>query len=122
VSSLLHSARAHGLGVLLLVPVACIAAGVAIDGSTDEAFEQSHAALLAALSPEQRLQFSLAEAAYISQFSCSTVSEPIPGEPSLTNVLGGMTSLKACRKELDGKTFGDIIAFAEAKRGRTKVR
>ncbi len=103
--------------VLLLVSLpAVVSADPIIDGSTVEAFTKSHVALMAALSPEDKLRFSLAEIVYISRFHCSEQREPIPNQPDLTRVTGGMTKLSACRAKLNGKSFRDIMALGGPKR------
>ena len=82
-----------------------------IDGRSDSAFDESHARLLASLEREDRMRLLLAEAIILSPRDCLT-KEPIPGNSTLTDVLGGQIVLRSCRLELDGLSFKDIMELA----------
>ncbi len=82
-----------------------------IDGSSEEAFERSHATLVASLSPEDRMRLTLAELVLLSPKGCLT-TKPSLGQPFLNDTLGGQADLSSCRKELHGLTFKDIMALA----------
>jgi hypothetical protein len=81
-----------------------------IDGSSQAAFERTHAALIASLSPEDRLRLSVAEAVFLSHKDCIS-TKPIP-DPFLNKFFGGQADLSTCRKELNGLTFKDIMSRA----------
>lgn len=85
-----------------------------IDGSSDAAFEKSHAVLVESLSPENRLRLSLAEAIVLSPASCLKIMQS-PDQTLLNEAFGGQADLKSCRKELNGLTFKDIMARAYPK-------
>ena len=82
-----------------------------IDGRSDSAFDESHARLLASLEAEDRMRLLLAEAIILSPRDCLT-KEPIPGNSTLNDVLGGQIVLRSCRLELDGLSFKDIMELA----------
>lgn len=82
-----------------------------IDGSSDAAFDSSHARLVESLAPEDRPRLALAEGIILAPLGCLT-SEPIPGQQFLTDTFGGQSVLRSCRKELDGLTFGDVMSRA----------
>jgi hypothetical protein len=65
------------------------------------------------------MRLTLAELIYLSRFDCVTTREPITGQPALNDLFGGKTSLVACRLELDGKGFADLLRLA--KHGKVKV-
>lgn len=100
--------------VLVLIASACAATAPKIDGSSEAAFNESHQKLIDSLSPADRMRLTLAEVVYLSKFECSREKEPIPGQPALTSVSGGGIMLVvACRKELDGKGFSEIIRLGK---------
>lgn len=66
-----------------------------IDGSSDEAFDRSHARLVQSLVPEDRLRLTLAEGIVLAPLGCLTDS-----------------ALRSCRVALDGMGFQDIMARA----------
>jgi len=82
-----------------------------IDGSSKVAFERSHAALVASLSPEDQLRLSLAELIVLSTTGCLT-TKPMPNQPFLNEMLGGQADLSSCRQELHGLTFRSIMELA----------
>ena len=82
-----------------------------IDGSSDAAFDGSHARLVDSLSPEDRLRLTLAEGIVLAPLGCLT-TEKIAGQRFLTDALGGESVLRSCRKELNGMTFEDIMRRA----------
>ena len=82
-----------------------------IDGSSKAAFERSHAAVVAELSPEDQLRLSLAELIVLSPKGCLT-TKPHVDQPFLSETLGGQADLSPCRKELHGLTFKDIMSLA----------
>jgi len=90
---------------------ACGAAEPAIDGRSDTAFQASHNRLVGSLTAEDRPRFVLAETIYLAPFGCAEHREPLESE-YLTKVLGGKISLKACRRELNGKSFKNIMRLA----------
>ena len=100
-------------GLIALASMAIVSCGSAprIDGSSQSAFERSHAAVIAALSPEDRLRLSLAELIVLSPKGCLT-TKALPDQPFLNETLGGQVDLSPCRKELHGLTFKDIIGLA----------
>lgn len=81
-----------------------------IDGSSQAAFERTHAAVVTSLSPEDRLRFTLAEAVFLSHKRCIS-AKPI-SDPFLNKFFGGQADLSTCRKELHGLTFKDIMNLA----------
>ena len=82
-----------------------------IDGSSQAAFERSHAAVIASLSQEDRMRLTLAELIVLSPKSCLT-TKPLAGQPFLNDAFGGQADLSSCRKELHGLTFKDIMSQA----------
>lgn len=100
------------LRLIALAPLAIASCSSApkIDGSSQIAFERSHAVLIAALSPEDRIRLALAELIVLSPKGCLT-SKPIAEQPFL-NTLGGRADMSSCRKELHGLTFKDIMSRA----------
>jgi hypothetical protein len=82
-----------------------------IDGSSDVAFDSSHARLVESLTPEERLRLILAEGIVLAPLGCLTL-EPIPDQQTLTDTLGGQSVLRSCRHELDGMTFESIMSRA----------
>jgi len=105
-------ARGH-LGFIALASMSMASCGSAprIDGSSQAAFERSHAAVVAALSPEDRLRLSLAQLIVLTPKGCLT-TKPIADQPLLNQTPGGQADLSACRKELHGLTFKDIMGLA----------
>src|SRR4249919_2850036 len=79
-----------------------------IDGSSLAAFERSHAAVVASLSPKDRVRFTLAELIILVPKGCLT-TKPLSDQPFFNAILGGQTDLSSCRKELHGLTFKDIM-------------
>ncbi|MBN6111196.1 hypothetical protein KHF85_07320 [Xanthomonas translucens pv. graminis] len=100
-----------GFTVLPLLGLASCGSSPRIDGSSYAAFQRSHAAVMAALSPQDRMRFTLAELIVLSPKGC-LATKPIPDKPVLDKVLGGQADLSTCRKELDGLTFKDIMSQA----------
>ena len=100
-------------GLIALASLAFAACGSAprIDGSSQAAFERSHAAVTAALSPEDRLRLSLAQLIVLSPKGCLTTKR-LADQSFLNETLGGQTDLSPCRKELHGLTFKDIMGLA----------
>lgn len=82
-----------------------------VDGRSDAAFDESHARLLASLEPGDRMRLLLAEAKVLAPHGCLT-KEPIPGNRTLNDVLGGQVVLRSCRRQLHGLSFRDIMALA----------
>jgi hypothetical protein len=82
-----------------------------IDGSSDGSFERSHTKLMQSLTPSDQLRLLLAEGLIMEPRGCLT-TEPVPGNPLLTDALGGQAVLRTCRKELDGLSFDDIMLLA----------
>ena len=82
-----------------------------IDGSSHDSFERSHAAVIASLSPEDRLRLTLAELIILPPKGCLT-TKPLPGQSFLNDMFGGQADLSSCRKELHGLTFKDIMSQA----------
>jgi hypothetical protein len=74
-----------------------------IDGSSQAAFERTHAAVIASLSPEDRLRLAQAEAVFLSNKGCIT------NKSILDKYFGGQSDLSTCRRELNGLTFKDIM-------------
>ena len=101
------------IGFIALASLAIASCGSAprIDGSSEAAFERSHAAVVAALSPEERLKLSLAELIVLSPKGCLN-TQPLAEQSFLNETLGGQTDLSSCRKELHGLTFKDIMGLA----------
>ena len=95
--------------ILLLMGAGCETREPRIDGSSEEAFKASHKRLLDSLTPEDKLQFTLAEVVWLSQFECAQIREPITDSAFLNEFFGGQMSVKACRRELDGKSFSEIM-------------
>ena len=112
----LLSSIARLLGISLLMSCGCQSTQPRIDGSSETSFLESHDRLVSALTPENRLRLSLAEVIYLAPFPCAAEKDPIAESPMLTQVLGGQISLKACRRELDGMTFRDIMSLAYRKK------
>jgi hypothetical protein len=94
------------VGMSSLAITSC-ASAARIDGSSQAAFERTHAAVVASLSPEDRLRLTLAEAVFLSHKGCIS-TKPIP-DPFLNEFFGGQVDLGTCRKELHGLTFKDIM-------------
>ena len=104
--------RSAASGVALLLAIGSVSADAPrIVGRSDEAFDQSYALLNQALAPEDRLRLRLAVMVQLGPLGCLT-TEPIPGDPLMTLVLGGQAVIRTCRHELNGMTFEDIIAHA----------
>ncbi|WP_420008677.1 hypothetical protein [Xanthomonas sacchari] len=82
-----------------------------IDGRSPAAFERSHATVVAALSPEDRMRLSLAELIVLSRQGCLTSKSPA-SPPLINEILGGQADLVSCRKELNGLSFKDIMTLA----------
>ena len=82
-----------------------------IDGRSHESFERSHAAVIASLSPEDRLRLTLAELIILPPKGCLKL-KPAPGQSFLNDFFGGQADLSSCRKELHGLTFKDIMSQA----------
>ena len=101
--------------VILMLSCILVVSGCAsiprIDGTSDDAFDRSHAKLIESLAPGDRLRLSLAEATVLSPRHCASM-KPITGSPLLTKVLGGQSDIKGCRRELNGLSFQDIISLA----------
>jgi hypothetical protein len=95
----------------LVLAISACSSARKIDGGSEAAFDLSHARLVESLSPEDRLRLTLAEAIVLAPVGCLT-SEPIPGQPFLTDSLGGQAVIRSCRKELHGMTFKDIMSRA----------
>ena len=99
--------------LLLALPIsllsACHSNEMRIDGSSDEAFETTHNRLMESLTYEQKLRFTDAEIAYLRQFPCIQTKEPIKDSAFLNEFFGGQFSAKSCRRELDGKSYKDIM-------------
>jgi len=108
-----------GLAASLMLAASCATNAPRIDGTSDQSFNTTHRQLLDSLSPENSIRFVLAELVYLSRFDCARPQTPIPHQPTLNEVSGGMTSFVACRRELDGKGFADILRLA--KQGSVKV-
>ena len=89
------------------------ASALKIDGSSVAAFQSSHARLVEALSPQERLELALAEAMLVAPMNCVT-TEPIPGQPGLTRIVGGQANISSCHKQLDGMTYQSIMKQAYA--------
>lgn len=114
-------ARSQLAGLCLLFVAGCASPAIRINGSSEEAFHNSHRQLLDSLSPAEKLQLTLAELVYLSPLPCARKQEPIPGQPALTAASGGMVSLVSCRYELDGKSFRDILHIAQITHSTSKV-
>jgi hypothetical protein len=101
------------LGFIVLTLPGLVSCGSSprIDGSSYAAFQRSHAAVISALSPQDRMRFTLAELIVLSPKGC-LATKPIPNQPVLNKVLGGQADLSACRKELHGLTFRDVMKQA----------
>jgi hypothetical protein len=97
--------------LLVVLGIAACNSVPTIDGSSDAAFDRSHAHLVESISSQDRLRLSLAELIVLAPLGCLSTN-PIPGRPFLTKNLGGQASIRCCRKELDGLTFKDIISRA----------
>ncbi|WP_371184322.1 hypothetical protein [Xanthomonas sacchari] len=89
-----------------------------IDGRSRATFERSHATVVAALSPEDRMRFSLAELIVLSRQGCLTSKSPA-SKPLINEILGGQADLASCRKELNGLSFKDIMTLAYPDGGPT---
>jgi hypothetical protein len=100
-----------GFIALASLSVASYESAPRIDGSSIAAFERSHAAVVAALSPEDQLRLSLAELIVLSPKGCLTAKQGI-GQPVIHETLGEQADLASCRKELHGLTFKDIMSLA----------
>ena len=107
----MDTVRRFGFIALASLAIASCGSAPRIDGSSSAAFERSHAAVVAALSPEERLQFSLAELVVLSPKGCLT-TQPLADQPFLNGTLGGQADLGPCRKELHGLTFKDVMRLA----------
>lgn len=97
-----------GFIAVVSLAIASCASTPRIDGSSETAFERSHAAVVAALSPEDQLRLSLAELIVLSPRGCLT-TKPHVDQPFLGETLGGQADLSRCRKELHGLTFKEIM-------------
>jgi hypothetical protein len=88
--------------------IGCMKASVRIDGSSPEAFEQTHAKMVRSLSPVDRIKLEAAELM-------------IRGAAGLKSSDGSLTPvpLSAIRGELDGKSFKEIWALGGTKKGIT---
>jgi hypothetical protein len=102
------------IALLLLLSLSACSSAPTIDGSSDAAFDRSHARLVESISPQDRMRLSLAEAIVLAPLGCVT-SKPIPGQPFLTETLGGQANITSCRKELNGLSFKDIMSRAYPK-------
>ncbi|HEU4670857.1 MAG TPA: hypothetical protein VFR91_09110 [Dyella sp.] len=102
-----------GLSSLAIASCAC---APRIDGSSAAAFERSHAAVIASLSPQDRLRLSMAEAAFLSCKGCLS-TKPMP-DPFLNTFFGGQADLSTCRRELNGLSFKDIMNRAYPRTGQ----
>jgi hypothetical protein len=100
--------------LLLLLSISACNSVPTIDGSSDAAFDRSHARLVESISPQDRMRLGLAEAIVLTPLGCAT-SKPVPGQPFLTKTLGGQTNITSCRKELNGLSFKDIMSRAYPK-------
>ena len=107
----MNALRHFGLVTLTSLAIASCGSAPRIDGSSRVAFERSHAVVVAALSPEDRLRLSLAALIVLSSKGCLT-TRPLADQPFLNETLGGQTDLSPCRKELHGLTFKDIMDLA----------
>lgn len=101
------------IGLLSLAIASCSSAP-RIDGSSKAAFERTHAAVIASLSPGDRMRLSLAEIVFLSRKDCLS-TKPIPDQPWLDKMLGGQADPSSCRRELQGLTFRDIMNRAYPK-------
>ena len=99
---------------LLLLGISACNSVPRIDGSSDAAFDRSHAQLVESISPQDRMRLSLAEAIVLTPLGCATL-KPIPGQPFLTKILGSQSNITSCRKELNGLSFKDIMSRAYPK-------
>jgi hypothetical protein len=99
---------------LLLLGISACSSAPRIDGSSDAAFDRSHARLVDSISPQDRMRLSLAEAIVLTPLGCATL-KPIPGQPFPTKIFGGQANITSCRKELNGLSFKDIMSRAYPK-------
>lgn len=102
------------LVVAALGVVAC-SSDVRLDGSSEESFVSSYDRLLESLTPEEKLQLTLAQAVVLSSKPCAQHKAPIPDSAVLTEVLGGLTQLRSCREELDGMSYQDFLDLSGVK-------
>jgi hypothetical protein len=100
--------------LLLLLGISACKSVPTIDGSSDAAFNRSHARLVQSISPQDRMRLVLAEAIVLTPLGCVT-SKPFPGQPFLAKTLDGQANIASCRKELNGLTFKDIMSRAYSK-------
>jgi len=109
------------LGVCVAISMlGCSSEVPRIDGSSESAFLASHERLLKSLSAQQQLQLTLAEVVVMSKLSCGQQREPIPNLPAVSKVLGGQTSMKACRNEFNGMSYQDIILRSQSASSRVE--
>ena len=111
---LLSKFKQCSIGLLLLLGISACNSVPTIDGSSDAAFDRSHARLVESISPQDRMRLSLAEAIVLTPLGCVT-SKPFPGQPFLTKTLGDQANITSCRKELNGLTFKGIMSRAYPK-------
>ena len=108
---LLGTSTQCSIALLLALGISACNSAPTIDGSSDAAFDRSHARLVESISPQDRIRLSLAELIILAPLGCLS-RKPIPRQPFLTKSLGGQARLRSCRKELDGQTFKDIMSRA----------
>ena len=104
--------RVCALALCFIAVGACQTVNRSIDGSSDVSFRATHDLLLESLSPEDQLRLTLAELIYLAPMSCAAQKEQLVDSVWIPKTLGGSPPLEACRRELDGKTFIDIMRLA----------
>lgn len=95
-------------GVVLALLGGCGAGAAKLDGSSDEAFAESHAKLMESLTPPQQMQLVLAE-------QILRAAATPPSAKAADSLRSGFVPLQAVRSELDGMGFDDILALSRTK-------
>ena len=102
--------QCHLLHVVVLLAAAltaCASSEVRIDGTSPEAFAQSHRKLVQSLSLSDQARLTVAEIVI-----CAAAT-PKPVGPAPT-VPPAMVPLVAVRSQLNGKTFAEILQYSKS--------
>ena len=111
----MHVASAGGLvGVVMSLLCGCAANVARIDGSSDEAFQASHAKLMQTLTPLKQVRLGLAE-----EFIRAAATPP--AKQATSGSSRELVPLADVRSELNGMSFDDIVKLSRSKHVTLKV-
>jgi hypothetical protein len=102
------------IALLAAVLTACASSEVRIDGTSPEAFAQSHRKLMQSLSLSDQARLTVAEIV-ICTAATPKPSGPAPALPP------PMVPLVAVRSQLNGKTFAEILQYSKSLDAKVNV-